>query len=356
MSAYRWVMTATGQQMVKEMMDVGLPGTKEVVVAISGCGVCHTDIDYYYNGVRTTHPLPLTLGHEISGRVEAAGVCAEEWLGRAVIVPAVLPCGECDLCRRGKGTICRAQKMPGNHIHGGFATHIRVPATGLCEVNETKLHSAGLELADVSVVADAVTSPYQAAVRAGIGPGDLVVVVGVGGIGTFSIQVANALGATVVALSHSAEKLAQTMSFGAALTLNPDNFESSREIKQAILSFAKANGLRSTEWIIMECSGSISSQEMAFDLLVPGATLCVVGYNMNKGSFCLSSLMAHDARALGNWGCSPDLYPDALEMVLSGKINIGNFVEQRPLGTINDTFSAVRDHRLTRRAVLVPGA
>lgn len=356
MKAYRWVMTSAGQPLVKAAMDVGLPEPKEVVVAISGCGVCHTDIDYYYNGVRTSHPLPLTLGHEISGRVEKAGAGAEEWLGRAVVVPAVLPCGECDLCRRGKGTICRGQKMPGNHIHGGFATHIRVPASGLCAVDEGRLHSAGLELADVSVVADAVTSPYQAAVRAGVGPGDLVVVVGVGGIGAFSIQVANALGGTVVALSHSEEKLAQMTSFGAALTLNLGRFESSREIKQAILSFAKANGLRSTEWIVMECSGSVASQEMAFDLLVPGATLCVVGYNMNKGSFRLSSLMAYDARALGNWGCPPDLYPQALEMVLSGKIDVRSFVEQRPLDRINDTFAAVRDHRLARRAVLVPGA
>lgn len=352
MSAYRWVMHSSGQDMQKEAIDTGMPGAGEVIVAISGCGVCHTDIDYFYNGVRTSHPLPLTLGHEISGRVEAAGPGCEAWLGKAVVVPAVVPCGECDLCRRGKGTICRAQKMPGNHIHGGFATHIRVPATGLCEVDEDKLADIGLELADISVVADAVTSPYQAAVRADIGPGDLVVVVGVGGIGTFSIQVANALGASVIALSHSAAKLEQVAAYGE--TLNLDDYASSREIKQAIQSFAKANGLRQTEWIIMECSGNTASQELAFDLLVPGATLCVVGYSMNKANFRLANLMAHDARALGSWGCPPDLYPGALDLVLSGKIKVADFIERRPLDTINETFAEVRDHRLTRRVVLVP--
>ena len=61
------------------------------------------------------------------------------WTDRAVIVPAVIPCGTCDACRRGKSTICPNQKMPGNDIHGGFATHIVVPARGLCAVDEARL-------------------------------------------------------------------------------------------------------------------------------------------------------------------------------------------------------------------------
>lgn len=352
MNGYRWVMKRAGEDMCKERTDWNAPGTGEVVVEIAGCGVCHTDIDYFYNGVRTSHPLPLTLGHEISGRVAAAGPGAEDWLGRAVVVPAVVPCGECDLCRRGKGTICRAQKMPGNHIDGGFATHIRVPSTGLCAVDERRLAAAGLELADLSVVADAVTSPYQAALRAGVGPGDLVIVVGVGGIGTFAIQVAKALGATVVALSHSAEKLAQVA--GYCTPLNLSEHESPRATRQAIQRIVEAKGLRTTEWIIMECSGGVASQELAFDLLVPGATLCVVGYNVAKGNFRLANLMAHDARALGSWGCPPELYPGALELVLSRRLDILDFIERRPLDTINETFADVRDHRTTRRVVLVP--
>lgn len=352
MNRYRWVMKGAGQAMVREAMDERAPGAGKVVVEVAGCGVCHTDIDYFFNGVRTSHPLPLTLGHEISGRVVAAGPGSEAWLGTAVVIPAVVPCGECDLCRRGKGTICRAQQMPGNHIDGGFATHIEVPASGLCAVDEKRLAGTGLELADLAVVADAITSPYQAAVRAGVGPGELVIVLGVGGIGTFSIQVAKALGATVIALSHSEERLAQVAGYCTPLNLNA--FDSPRAIKQAILAIVEARGLRATEWIIMECSGRVASQELAFDLLVPGASLGVVGYNFNKGSFRLSNLMAHDARALGSWGCPPELYPEVLELVLSGKLDILDFIERRPLDTINETFADVRDHRTTRRVVLVP--
>ena len=190
-AAHRWMFTAPGAPLQRADF-VAHPGAGEVVVAVAGCGVCHTDLGYYYDGVRTNQPLPLALGHEISGRVVTAGAGAEAWLGRAVIVPAVLPCGECDLCRRGLTTICRSQKMPGNDIQGGFGTHIVVPARGLCPVDEQRLAKAGLTLAQVSIVADALTTPYQAVRRAGVEPGDLAVVVGAGGVGGYCVQVARA--------------------------------------------------------------------------------------------------------------------------------------------------------------------
>src|SRR5471032_1849704 len=151
-AAYRWVMTAPNAPLRRAEFDPFPPLAGEVVVDIAGCGVCHTDLGYLYDGVRTNHPLPLALGHEISGRVVDAGAGAEGWSGKAAIVPAVLPCGECDLCQRGLGTICRRQKMPGNDIQGGFASHIVVSSRGLCEVDEARLASAGLALADVSIV------------------------------------------------------------------------------------------------------------------------------------------------------------------------------------------------------------
>ena len=73
------------------------PSAGEVVIEVAGGGVCHPDLGFYYDGVRVKSPLPLTLGHEISGRVAAAGAGAESWQGKAEIVPAVIPCGDCEL-------------------------------------------------------------------------------------------------------------------------------------------------------------------------------------------------------------------------------------------------------------------
>ncbi len=353
--ARRWAMVAGDQPLKAEEFEPASPGTGEVVVEIAGCGVCHTDLGYYYDGVRTNQPLPLTLGHEISGVVVETGAGAEDWQGKTVIIPAVMPCGECDACARGKGTICRAQKMPGNDIEGGFASHITVPARGLCPVDLDRLAAVGLELADVSVVADALTTPYQAAVQAGVGEGDLVVVNGVGGVGGYAVQVAAAMGATVVAIDVVPAKLEAVRDYGAALTLNARDFDG-RALKKEIICFAKENGLRTTEWIIMECSGTAAGQQAAFGLLNHGATMCVVGFTMDKLEVRLSNLMAFHARLLGNWGCPPELYPGALELVLEGKVKLKPFIEQHPLNNINEVFQAVHDGKFVRRAILVPSA
>lgn len=351
--ATRWLMKAKGEPFVEEAFDPPAPGPDEVLVEVAGCGVCHTDLGYYYDGVRTKHPLPLTLGHEISGRVLDAGSNVLSWINRAVIVPAVIPCGRCDACRRGKATICPDQKMPGNDIHGGFASHIVVPAQGLCAVDEARLAAARIDLADLSVVADAVTTPYQAVVQAGVAEGDLVIVNGVGGVGGYAVQIAAAFGGVVVAIDVSDAKLAAAAGQSAALTLNAHQL-SARDIKSAIQKFARERGLRQSEWIVFECSGTRAGQETAFGLINHGATLAVVGFTMDKVELRLSNLMAFHARALGNWGCPPELYPKALELVLSGRVKVAPFVEKHPLREINRVFEAAHAGALVRRAVLVP--
>jgi 6-hydroxycyclohex-1-ene-1-carbonyl-CoA dehydrogenase len=353
--AMRWVMQERGKPLSQEDF-IPAPEAGEVVVEIAGCGVCHTDLGYYYEGIATNHPLPLCLGHEISGRVTAAGAGVEPWIGRTVIVPAVISCGVCDACLRGKPTICARQKMPGNDIHGGFATHVVVPARGLCPVDTRALTAIGLDLAAVSVVADAVTTPYQAVSQAGVTHGDLVIVNGVGGVGGYCAQIARALGATVVAIDVSDEKLQAFAGEPAALTLNARG-KDARGLKQAIQAFARERGLReASEWFIFECSGTRAGQETAFGLLNRGGTLGVVGFTRDKIEIRLSNLMAFHARALGNWGCPPELYPRALDLVLEGRVRVGPFVEKHPLSDINRTFEAAHRGDLKRRAVLVPGA
>lgn len=350
---HRRLMTSVGEPMAKSEFELPTPGAAEVVVEVAGCGVCHTDLGFYYDGVRVNHGLPLALGHEISGRVTAAGPGAENWIGKAVIVPAVIPCGQCELCASGHGTICRSQQMPGNDIQGGFATHILVPARGLCPVDETRLAAADLRLADVSVVADAVTTPYQAAVQAGVEPGDFVIVIGVGGVGGYAVQIAKALGATVAALDVDQSKLDTLSKFGASLTLNVREVQG-KDLKKAIQSFVKEKGLPETQWKIFECSGTTSGQETAWSLLTYGSTLSVVGFTLGKLELRLSNLMAFHARALGNWGCLTELYPAALDLVLDGRIALAPFIERHPLSQINEVFEQAHAHKLTRRAILVP--
>jgi len=351
--AHRWIFVEPQAPLERISFDPFPPQAGHVVIEVAGCGVCHTDLGYLYGGVRTNHEPPLALGHEVSGRVVAAGAGAEAWLEKSVLVPAVLPCGECDACRRGRGTICRRQQMPGNDIHGGFATHLEVPARGLCLVDEARLSDVGLTLADICVVADAVTTPYQAVQRAGLWPGCLAIVVGVGGVGSYAAQIARAFGASVVALDVDPEKLSAVERHGADLALDVTKYDA-RALKHAIAAFATERGLPQTEWFIFECSGTAAGQLTAFGLLVHGATLCVVGFTMDKIELRLSNLMAFDARAIGNWGCPPEMYPAALDLVLEGKVKVKPFIEPRPLDDVNAVLEAARRHALKRRAVLMP--
>jgi len=355
MTAHRWVMEEPGVALTRVEFEPEEPAANEVIVEIAGCGVCHTDLGFFYDGVRTKHPLPLTLGHEMSGRVIKTGQDAAEWQDRTVIVPAVIPCGSCDLCARGHGTICRQQKSPGIDMHGGFATHITVPASGLCNVDAARLADVGMQLADASVIADALTTPYQAVVQAEVEAGDLAVVIGVGGVGGYAVQLAAAWGATVVAIDIDQAKLEQLKGYGASLTINAREVQG-RDVRDAVRQFAKDNGLRQTEWKIFECSGTAAGQTTAYGLLTFGACLSVVGFTMDKVEVRLSNLMAFHARALGNWGCLPEYYSAALELVLTSKVLMLPFIERHPLSRINEVFAAAHDGQLAGRAILVPDA
>jgi 6-hydroxycyclohex-1-ene-1-carbonyl-CoA dehydrogenase len=325
------------------------PAADEVIVAVAGCGVCHTDVGYAYDGVQTRHALPLVLGHEITGRVVAAGDKAAHWLGRAVIVPAVIACGECAACRAGSPTICRRQFMPGNDGDGGFATHVRVPMRGLCGVPDHL--PRGLTLEMLSVVADAVTTPFEAIRRSGLSAGDVAVIVGAGGIGGFGVQIAAARGAKVIAVDVDAERLALASQYGASFTLNPTETDEKR-LKSSVREFFKDHARPGSTMKIFEMSGTPAGQSTAFNLLDFGAYLGVVGFTPKKIEVRLSNLMAFDATARGNWGCPSDQYPAALDLVLAGKIALAPFVEYHPLMEAPAVLEGVAKHLFRRRIVL----
>jgi 6-hydroxycyclohex-1-ene-1-carbonyl-CoA dehydrogenase len=341
--------------MVREEREVS-PAPGEVVVQVAGCGVCHTDLGFYYEGVPTRHPFPLTLGHEVSGTVVEAGEGAGQWMGRQVVVPAVIPCGECASCRAGHGRVCPKQIFPGSDVHGGFATHLAVPAQGLCAVpdlDDAATNPAGLELPLLSVIADAVSTPYQAIRLSGLDKGDLAVFVGAGGVGGFGVQVAAAMGARVVAIDVDDERLRAMAKHGAELTLRADEL-GFKELRNAVRGFAKQHEIPSWRQKIFETSGTDAGQSTAFGLVGHGGHLAVVGFTPKKLELRLSNLMAFDATAQGNWGCLPEHYPAIVDMVLAGKIALEPFVELRPLSSINQTFQDLHERRISRRVILIP--
>ncbi len=351
-----WQMVEPGKPLQKIESDIPTPGPGQVVVKVAGCGVCHTDLGFFYDGVRTKTAPPLTLGHEISGIVQAAGPGSEDWTGKAVIIPAVMPCGECDVCKQDLGNICAAQKMPGNDIQGGFASHILVPSNQLCEVpldaDGKPAGKADISLAELSVVADAVTTPYQAVVDSGLTAEDTAIFIGVGGVGGFGAQIAKAFGALVIAIDVDPAKLEMIAPY-VDKTFNSKEMPF-KELRKAISAFVKEKGRRRTQWKIFETSGTAPGQITAFGLLTFGANLSVVGFTMAKVEIRLSNLMAFHATARGNWGCVPKYYPPVRDLVLEGKIDMKPFVKLFPLDQINEIFEQVHQRKILQRPILVP--
>ncbi|NVO01116.1 MAG: 6-hydroxycyclohex-1-ene-1-carbonyl-CoA dehydrogenase [Bacteroidetes bacterium] len=345
---YSWKMTELKADF--QLVESPLPelNQDEALIKISGCGVCHTDLSFWHFGVKTKKELPLTLGHEISGKVIAG---PSEWIGKNVIIPAVLPCGECELCKKGRSNMCQKQLMPGNDFDGGFASHIKVPAKFLCPVPEAVLEKYPLE--KLAVVADAISTPYQVLKKSELEVGDLAIVIGVGGVGVYAALIAKIMGAKVLALDIDNEKLATAKANGIDATLNIKGMDI-RTVKENVKEIVKILGVSRFGWKIFEMSGTKAGQELGFNLITFTSTLSIVGFTMDKPEVRLSNLMAFDAKVIGTWGCKPELYTEVIDLIATDKLKINDFVELFPMSKINEVFKNTLEHKYKKRSILVP--
>jgi 6-hydroxycyclohex-1-ene-1-carbonyl-CoA dehydrogenase len=347
-NATAYQMTAKDAPFERVKLELPKLEDGQTLVQVAGCGVCHTDVSFWHYGVPTRHPMPLVLGHEISGTVVDGPAHLK---GKSVIVPAVLPCGECELCKRGRSNICQSQKMPGNDFHGGFACHAVVPSRFLVPVPPAAL--ADHSLAELAVIADAVSTPYQVIVKSDLQPGDLAVVIGVGGVGIYAAQLAKIKGGKVVAIDVAQEKLDQLSAIGISSTINSKGLDV-KEIKNRLKDLCKQLGAPLHSWKIYETSGTKAGQDLAFALLNIAGTLSIVGFTLDKLELRLSNLMAFDANVIGTWGCKPELYSEVVDLVAQKKLVLKPFTETRPLSQINEVFQETLQHKLLKRIVLTP--
>jgi len=344
----QWQMTGLNEEFTLVESTVADIGSDQALVKIAGCGVCHTDISFWHHGVRTKKEMPLTLGHEISGVVQDG---PSELIGKNVVIPAVLPCGDCELCNKGRSNMCQNQLMPGNDFHGGFSSHIVVPHKYLCPVPDKVLETHSLE--ELAVIADAISTPYQVMKKSELEAGDLAIIIGVGGVGVYGALLAKIMNARVLAIDINDEKLESVKEHGVDATLNSRGMDI-REIKSQVRSIAKDLGVSKYGWKIFEISGTAPGQELAFNLLTYTSTLSIVGFTMDKLNVRLSNLMAFDAKLIGTWGCMPELYPEVVDLIASGALKIKDFVETIPMSKINEVFKNTLNHKYDKRPVLVP--
>jgi alcohol dehydrogenase len=177
------------------------PGPGTVRVAVQACGICHSDsmfIDDLWPGVR----FPVTPGHEIAGRIDAVGDGVQGWSkgDRVAIGWSGGYCGHCRSCRRGEFVHCEAGMVTGATFAGGYADYVTAPATALARIPDE------LSAVDAAPLACAGLTMFNSLRHTGAGPGDLVAVLGIGGLGHLGVQFAVKMGFRTVAIARGREK------------------------------------------------------------------------------------------------------------------------------------------------------
>lgn len=317
-----------------------VPGAGEVLVRIVACGVCHTDLHYLEHGVPTFKKPPLVLGHEGAGIVEEVGTGVETLTkGRRVLIPAVVSCGHCEYCRRGRENICTTMQMFGNNRDGCYAEYVTAPAKDLFLLPDS------IPLEEGCVIADALSTPYHAVKNRGrVELGEVAVVLGCGGVGVNVVQVAAAAGAIVTAVDVADRKLEWAKEFGASQTYNPTGREALKELR-------KMTG--GGPDIVFEAIGKSATIQLAYDLVRPGGRVCVIGYSAEAFPFSPAKLMYREVSIFGSLGCRGVDYPPLIRLVEKGKLDCRRMVTHRlPLERIDEAFDLMKSGESLRSVVL----
>jgi alcohol dehydrogenase, propanol-preferring len=346
MLAYRLLQA----QAQPEFQEVPEPqaGPGEVVVRVAGSGLCHTDFTVISRdrAYWKEDPPPFTLGHEIAGWVEEIGSGVTRFQhGEAVAVnPSWASCGRCHMCRSGEENHCLYQKAiraPGVGYDGGHAPYVLVPeARFLVPLGDLDpIHAA--PLTDAGITTYAAIKPALS----GIWPGSTVVVIGVGGLGLYGVQILRQLtGARVVAVDKSEARLKLAREYGADVVVSsgPGAADQIREL---------TGGIGAT--FVLDCAGVDATLGTAVAALSWRGRLAVVG--AGGGSIPFDFFKVPPGAQLGTSlnGGSIALM-EVIEMAVLGRLKV--LVDRYPLSAANQAYDDFEHGRLVGRAVLMPNA
>ncbi|MFF9405312.1 alcohol dehydrogenase [Streptomyces anandii] len=244
--------------------EVPEPGPGQVRIAVEACGICHSDVlfvDAAVPGVR----FPVVPGHEIAGRIEQLGEGAADrgwqvgdrvavgWFGGS--------CGHCEPCRRGDFVVCDYLKVPGWAYDGGFAERTVAPVDALAKIPDA------LAASDAGPLACAGVTVFNGLRRSAARPGDLVAVLGIGGLGHLGVQYAAAMGFETVAIARGADKADLAKQLGAHHYVD----------STAGTPVAEALGALGGAKAVLATAGSSEAISATVDGLTPRGELVVIG-------------------------------------------------------------------------------
>lgn len=300
------------------------PGS--VRIKVEWTGICGTDLHEFEEGPifapTEEHPHPLThesvpivLGHEISGRIEAISPGVEGLsVGDAVSVEPIISCGECYYCRVDRFNLCVKAGYHGlSGWGGGFAEFVVVDAQ--------RVHPLGDIPTDIGALVEPLATAYHAVRRSGVQPGDSVVVFGAGPIGLFITAVLRAIGVSdVTSVEVSTVRKGMALEAGAALVLDPTHSDVVSLVRE------RTGGLGAD--VTFECVGLAPVLQSAIDSTRSGGKLTNVAIWADKAPLDMFSVVMREIDVVGTSAYCNDHQP-VIKLIQEGKIDPRKFITGR---------------------------
>jgi D-arabinose 1-dehydrogenase-like Zn-dependent alcohol dehydrogenase len=179
-------LTQVGKPLQEAEVDLPEIGASDVLIRVAACGICHSD-EHYRAGISRIDRLPVTLGHEIAGRIEKVGADIKHATrSDRVCVHYLVHCGSCEFCVRGLEQFCRSGQMIGKHRDGGYAEFIKVPGRNVFALPD----QISFEIGAIMMCSSATA--LHALNKARLRPGESIAIFGFGGLGFSALQLARA--------------------------------------------------------------------------------------------------------------------------------------------------------------------
>ncbi|MFI9650600.1 alcohol dehydrogenase [Streptomyces sp. NPDC052040] len=264
MSTYRVAQAATsGGPLEIAERDVPRPGPGQVRIAVEACGVCHSDT-FFVDAAVPGITFPVVPGHEIAGTIEELGEGADGrgWAAgdRVTVGWFGGSCGHCLACRQGDFIVCPNLKVPGWAYDGGFAEKVIAPVDALARIPDALPASAAGPMACAGV------TTYNGLRHASARPGDLVAVLGIGGLGHLGVQYAAAMGFETVAIARGGDKAELAKQLGAHHYVD----STATSVAEALQALGGAKAVLAT-------AGNSDAITATVDGLSPRGELVVIG-------------------------------------------------------------------------------
>jgi len=317
-------------------VDVPEPGPRQVRVRVEACGVCHSD-SLTVNRAFPWIQLPRTPGHEVAGAIDAVGAQVETWkVGQRVGVGwHGGHCGYCESCRKGDFVTCRNQQICGISYDGGYADYMVAPVEALVSI------PAGLTATEAGPLLCAGITVFNSLRHAGARPGDLVAVLGIGGLGHLGVQFAAKMGYRTVALARGPDKEALAKQLGAHVYIDTTAQDPAAEL-------ARLGGAR----VVLATVTSSKAMSAVMGGLGVNGKLVILGADMEPLSLnAVPMIMAR--QSVQGWpsGAPHDSEDTLAFSVLSG---VRAMIETVPLAQAPQAYERMMSGKARFRMVVTP--